>query len=123
MTNLRRLLRKVTNLLALATLAISPLSVLAHDLQFNVPTDVTGTISLKGQDFFLTSNDTVLAQGKRYPIRHMTIWVATDPGGKLGSTLTEAANTGKTITLNGFFKFPRRSSELVFITPIQELAR
>jgi hypothetical protein len=49
--------------------------------------------------------------------------VGGDPGGKLRSALTAAANTGKTITLNGFFKWPHHSSELVFITPIEDLAR
>jgi hypothetical protein len=57
------------SLLALATLAISPVFVQARDLPRQRPTDVTGTITLKGQDnFFLTSNDTVLDDGKRYPI-------------------------------------------------------
>ena len=114
--------RKLKALLALCTLAISPLSLLARDLPSQRPTDVTGTITLEGQDnFFLTSNDTVLDNGKRYPIRHMAIWVSGETVGRLRSTLTAAANTGKPITLNGFFKWPHHSSELVFCTPIQDL--
>jgi hypothetical protein len=93
-------------------------SILARDLPFNHPTDVTGTISLEGRDdFFLTSKDTV----KGDPIRHMAIWVGGDTGDRVKSILTAAANTGKPITLNGFFKEPRHSSKLVFCTPIEDI--
>jgi len=78
----QRQLRRVKALLALCALAISPLSLLARNLPSQRPTDVTGTITLEGQDdFFLTSNDTVLDNGKRYPIRHMAIWVGGETGG------------------------------------------
>ena len=93
-------------------------SILARDLPFNRPTDVTGTISLEGRDdFFLTSKDTVAGD----PIRHMAIWVGEDTGGRMKNILTAAANTGKPITLNGFFKEPRHSSKLVFCTPIEDI--
>lgn len=96
--------------------------ILARDLPSQRPTDVTGTIILEGRDdFFLTSNDTVLDDGKRYPIRQMAIWVGGDTGVHLKNILTAAAKTGKPITLNGFFKWPHHSSELVFCTPIEDI--
>ena len=102
----------------LLTFLLQGASILARDLPFNRPTDVTGTISLEGRDdFFLTSDDTVAGD----PIRHMAIWVGGDTGDRVKGILRAAANTGKPITLNGFFKEPRHSSKLVFCTPIEDI--
>jgi hypothetical protein len=48
----------------------------------------------------------------------MAIWMIGETVDRLKNVLIAAAKTGKPITLNGFFKWPHHSLELVFCTAI-----
>jgi hypothetical protein len=91
------------------------IAAVAKDLPPNRPIVVTGTITLEGKDnLFLTSSDTVNQDGTRYPIKHMAMWCMMDVQGANYKALLKAANTGKPVTLHGFFKWPQHGGDLVF---------
>jgi hypothetical protein len=86
----------------------------ANILPIDKPTEVTGLISLKNKVYLsLDSSDKVLEDGVRHPIKDMAIWFDAN-GNKIPPVLQKAANTGKPVTLHGFFKWPHDHSELIF---------
>ena len=74
----------------------------AKDLPINQPTEVTAFIIIKDKDYLgFDSNDKVVEGGVRHPIKDVAIWFH---GNEIPQFLRKAANTGKPITLHGFFK-------------------
>jgi hypothetical protein len=69
---------------------------------------LTLSVALKKSNF---CNDKVVEGGVRHPIKDVAIWFH---GNEIPQFLRKAANTGKPITLHGFFKWPLDHSEIIF---------
>jgi hypothetical protein len=115
-----------------AVLFISPVVMVARDIQLQTPTTITGTISGGKGDFYISNGDTVSGPGNGFhvshePVHHLSLLLEF-PAEKLKTVeeeLTKRAANGQPVTLRGeFIPLRPRGEEKHYIDfDVKELVR
>jgi hypothetical protein len=100
---------KVSGCFLFAILCLSPAIATAKDIELQTPTTVTGTVTGKSPDFYISSGDTVSGPGNGFrlshePARHCLLSLEALSSAKrkeLEQELTKKAASGQPITLHG----------------------
>jgi hypothetical protein len=95
--------KKLVTLYAILTMAIAS-SVDAKNIKTYGPTQITGTLTLENaDDLFVTTDDFILAD-RKFPAKHIAVWPCEQGTQSRYDSLKKLANTGKQVTIRGFFR-------------------